>query len=314
MHKLKTLLLFVSLLVSSCQPFRSSSNGEKRWDPYAEKTEVDVNPLKSGQPKKKILSFPLMNVTPFQGEDVGVFFSQRLLQEFRKSKFVILPTEQQLVPGSEDFYLNDKVKLPALMQAGKKLSVSLATIGRILQITIRRSGDDVGLFRKQKWFCTVDLEFKVFDLMNSREVYSVVKAASYEAPQYELLEHPDAVKPKELRLELVRKTLANAALQLAQDLEKHFERLLWQGQIIKISGNQIIINAGKASGLNLDDILRVLSPGQEVIDPRTNQFLGHSPGKPKGTIRIQQFLGADAAITSIHSGAQFQEGDVVELY
>ena len=61
--------------------------------------------------------------------------------------------------------------------------------------------------------------------------------------------------------------------------------------------NKIYVNAGE-SGLNIGDILKVLTEGNEIYDPES-EFIGLSKGEIKGTIEID-FFGPDGSIAIIH--------------
>jgi len=43
-------------------------------------------------------------------------------------------------------------------------------------------------------------------------------------------------------------------------------------------------------------------------------YRGCLPGQLKGTVEVVDFIGSDAAIGEIHTGGNFSEGDIVQLY
>jgi hypothetical protein len=91
-------------------------------------------------------------------------------------------------------------------------------------------------------------------------------------------------------------------------------RLDWMGRVAKIIGTRIYINAGRSSGINLGDILKVITEGQEVFDPESGAMIGVSQGEVKGTLEVVDYLGDDGAITILHSGGSVTEGDFIQLY
>ena len=119
---------------------------------------------------------------------------------------------------------------------------------------------------------------------------------------------------KAAREELAKEALYQAAQKLIPDAVLALEKMEWQGRIAKVAGNKVYINAGKASGILAGDILKVLSTGEDIIDPVTKSFLGHSEGFLKGTLEVSDFIGTDSAMATVHTGGNFQEGDVVRLY
>jgi hypothetical protein len=108
--------------------------------------------------------------------------------------------------------------------------------------------------------------------------------------------------------------LRNGMHAFAQDAVRALEKISWEGRIAKISNGRVYINAGRSTGLNIGDILKVMTPGEDVYDPVTGAYMGRGAGQPKGTLEIVDYLGGDASIAAIHSGGNFVESDAVQLY
>ena len=92
------------------------------------------------------------------------------------------------------------------------------------------------------------------------------------------------------------------------------EKISWEGRIATIQGERIFINAGRLTGIQLGDILRVTEEGREIYDPASGELIGKVPGRMKGTVEIISYFGKDGAIGLIHSGSGFTENDRVDLY
>jgi len=113
---------------------------------------------------------------------------------------------------------------------------------------------------------------------------------------------------------MVKMAIRNAMTQGVPDVIRAIEKLQWQGRIAKVIGDKVYVDAGKASGLVVGDILKVLTPGDDIYDPQTGAFLGRTQGQLKGTIEVVDFLGTDGAVTEIHTGGNFRAEDIVQLY
>jgi len=59
--------------------------------------------------------------------------------------------------------------------------------------------------------------------------------------------------------------------------------------------------------------LEIYNPGRQVKHPVTGVSLGRLPGTQKGTVKVSQFLGLDAAEATIVSGGKIATGDMVRL-
>ncbi|MCB0393837.1 MAG: hypothetical protein KDD25_04730, partial [Bdellovibrionales bacterium] len=114
--------------------------------------------------------------------------------------------------------------------------------------------------------------------------------------------------------QLVRLSVSRAFESMVPPIVKSIQKLSWEGRIAEITGDQIYVNAGRISGIQVGDILKVVEIGQDIYDPQSGEFLGHAPGRMKGTLEVVSYFGKDGAITVTHSGGGFKAADRVEIY
>lgn len=267
-----------------------------------------------GQPKKKIYVMPFQNATPLGGQDLGEFTASELLREIQSRGRAVVPEDIRGNGNSADFFTGDKVRLGPLVREGRRIGVSLVIIGRLKKITYRTKGDEVGVFRSKKAVAAVDLEMRIFDVINAKEVLIDEKSADSSSSHVDLFGSSGEDDPKSQRLELVRMALRAGAEIFAKDTSRALEKLSWEGRIAKVSGTHVYVNAGRATGLGIGDILKVLTVGEEIYDPATGAYMGRARGQPKGTLEVVDYLGTDGAVAVVHSGGNFGENDVVQLY
>jgi hypothetical protein len=266
-----------------------------------------------GQPKKRVVILNFWNDTPVPQQDLGAFAADELRRGLFLTQRLILPTDAKTDLGTEDFIQGDRVKVAQLIREGRKLGVAVLGIGRISKIVFRQRGDDIGLLRQKQSLAAVDIEMKLFDVAGGREIMADAKSGEASSNAIVALETKGVESP-EYRSELIKLATRNAMALLVPDVVRSVEKLTWEGRIAKVTGAKVYVNAGRASGLVAGDILKVLAPGDDVYDPTSGAFLGRSQGQLKGTLEVVDFLGQDGAITEVHTGANFQEGDVVQLY
>jgi hypothetical protein len=267
-----------------------------------------------GQPKKRVMILNFWNDTPVTQNELGPFAADELRRGLFLTQRMILPQDAKTELGTEDFVQGEKVKVAQLIREGRKLGVAVLGIGRVTKITFRQRGDDIGLLRQKQSLAAVDMEMKLFDVAGGREIMADAKSGEASSNALVALEDGKGVETPEYRAELVRLAVRNTVAMLVPSVVRAVEKLTWEGRIAKVTGAKVYVNAGKASGLVAGDILKVLSPGDDVYDPASGAFLGRSQGQLKGTLEVADFLGTDGAITEIHTGSNFQEGDVVQLY
>lgn len=311
--------LFYLMCVFSCQKstqLKRDSRGNRSFSPQSE-FDRDVSPTQKfeslGQPKKKILVLNFWNDTPVKNEDLGSFAAEELKRGLTLTQRVILPEDLKASLNTEDYLQGESVRVAQLMREGRRIGVPAIVIGRISKVVYRQKGDEVGLLRQKQSLSGVEVEAKLFDVQGGREVLATVRYGEASNKAFVAIEGEKLETP-EYRAELIRSATRQAVANLIPDLVRGVEKLTWQGRIARIKGNQIYVNAGRASGLITGDILRVLGPGDDIYDPVSGVFLGRSAGQLKGTLEIQDFLGSDSAITIIHTGGNFKLNDLVQLY
>lgn len=266
-----------------------------------------------GQPKKRVVILDFWNNTPVGDEQVGAFAAEEMRRQLSTTSRLVIPDDVRTTINTQDLVDGEKVKVAQLVREGRRLGVAVIGIGRVSKIVFRQKGDEVGLLRQVQSIAAVDVEFKLFDIASGREILSTGRSADASSNSMVALD-PDNMQSKEFRQELTELAVREAVTQLIPTTVRSVEKMSWEGKIVKISGSKAYINSGKSTGLNVGDILRVISNGEEVYDKSTGAYLGKAPGQLKGTLEVVDYLGIDATVAEIHSGGNFQEGDLVQLY
>lgn len=266
-----------------------------------------------GQPKKRAVIFSFWNDTPVTSTTLGPFAADELKRGLAHSQRVIVPKDVNTTLSSEDFVSGDKVKVAQLIREGRRLGVGVIIIGRITRIVFRTKGDEIGVFRSKTAAAAADVQLKVFDVAGGREIASMGRSGETEATSVVTAEEEN-LESRGYREEMARLAIRDAVAKLVPDALKALQKLVWEGRIAKIVGKRYYVNAGRNSGLVAGDILKVMSIGEDIHDPTTGAFLGRSSGQLKGTLEVFDFIGTDATVCELHSGGNFLEGDVVQLY
>lgn len=310
--------LFAPAVLPGCarsKQYRQEQNYYRADSEFTSRGSSIDKAEKFGQPKKKLFVLPFMNDTPFGDDQLGTVAAGELLRSLKITGRAVVPDDLRSADTSRDFFSGDKVRLSPLIREGKKLGVTLLIIGKIKRVRYRQKGDEVGLFRQKRSIAAVDVEMRLFDCAEGKEVMATSKSADSSSSQVNLFGRDEgASDPQSQRMELVSEAIRNSMRLLAADIARALEKIGWEGRIAKISGGRVYVNSGRASGLNIGDILKVMTAGEDIYDPLTGAYMGRSQGQPKGTLEVVDFLGIDGAVAAIHSGGGFFEGDVVHLY
>jgi hypothetical protein len=269
----------------------------------------EFNPI-----KKKIALLSFYNESPIGGDDLAIVATEEFRREIGRSReFIIDPEGESVFGNSKEIYAGGGVKLAQLSRKAKMSGVNVVIFGRIKEARIRQKSDEIGFVRKVKSLAETYVEIKAYDVLSNKELFSetVDGNISDDNLKFYQAESEDNLA---YRQELLRYSVRVAVRKFIPKVIKLGSRLDWMGRVAKIIGTRIYINAGRVSGINLGDILKVITEGQEVFDPESGAMIGVSQGEVKGTLEVVDYLGADGAVCNLHSGGSVTEGDFVQLY
>ncbi|MCM2351057.1 MAG: hypothetical protein NDI69_13630 [Bacteriovoracaceae bacterium] len=299
-------ILILSFIASSCAPITRRKPISKA-SKY--KTVQEFSPI-----KKKIALLPFYNESPMGGEDIAVTATEEFRREISKSReFLFDPEAERIFGNSKEIYAGGGIKLAQLARKAKMSGVNMVVFGRIKEARLRQKSDEVGFVRKVKSLAESYVEIKVYDVLSNKELFSetVDGNISDDNLRFYQAESEDNLS---YRQDLLRYSIKVAVRKFVPKVIKVGARLDWMGRVAKIIGTRIYINAGRSSGINMGDILKVITEGQEIYDPETGAMIGMSQGEVKGTLEVIDYFGQDGAVCNLHSGGSVTEGDFVQLY
>lgn len=269
----------------------------------------DLSPI-----KKKIALLTFYNESPMGGEDLAIVATEEFRREVSKSReFLIDPNGETIFGNSKEIYSGGGVKLVQLARKAKMSGVNIVVFGRIKEARVRQKSDEIGFVRKVKSLAETYVEIKVYDVLANKELFSetVDGNISDDNMKFYQAETEDNLA---YRQDLLRYSVKVAIRKFVPRVVQVGARLDWMGRVAKIIGTRIYLNAGRSSGINLGDIMKVITEGQEVYDPESGAMIGMSQGEVKGTLEVVDYFGADGTICVLHSGGSVTEGDFVQLY
>jgi curli biogenesis system outer membrane secretion channel CsgG len=267
-----------------------------------------------GGVKKKVALLTFFNESPQGGDDLGVVATEELRSELaRTGEFVIDPMAARSFGNSKEIYAGGGSKLVQLSRQARIQGINLVIFGRIIEARVRENTDEIGLVRKTKSYTESQIELRIFDIGSNREIF-VETLRGYADDSTFRLFSADRETQLQYRRDLMRYGVRVAMRRAVPSILEVATKLDWIGRVAKIVGNRIYINAGRSSGINIGDILRVMTEGSEIYDPETGALIGTAKGEVKGTLEIIDYFGPDGSIAVLHSGGSVLEGDFVTLY
>jgi hypothetical protein len=270
---------------------------------------TEFNPI-----KKKVALLSFYNESPLGGPDLAVVATEEFRKEINRSREFILDSEaENLFGNSKEIYAGGGVKLVQLARKAKMSGVNIVIFGRIKEARVRQKSDEIGFVRKVKSLAETYVEVKAYDVLSNKELFTETLDGNISDDNLKYFQS-ESEENLAYRQDLLRYSVKVAVRKVIPKVIKIGSRLDWMGRVAKIIGTRIYVNAGRSSGLNLGDILKVITEGQEVFDPESGAMIGISQGEVKGTLEVVDYLGEDGAIAILHSGGSVTEGDFIQLY
>ncbi len=264
--------------------------------------------------KKKIALLAFYNESPMGGDDLAVTATEEFRRELNKSREFIIDHEAETLFGnSKEIYAGGGIKLAQLARKAKMSGVNIVIFGRIKEARVRQKSDEIGFVRKIKSLAETVVEIKVYDVLSNKELFSETLDGDISDDNLRFYK-ADSEDNLSYRQDLLRYSVKVAVRKIVPRVVKIGSKLDWLGRVAKIIGTRIYVNAGRTSGINLGDILKVVTEGQEIYDPESGAMIGMSQGEVKGTLEVVDYFEPNGAICILHSGGSVTEGDFVQLY
>lgn len=301
------LILSLNFLLVSCAPtpvYRDMQGKMPR-----DKQRANFNGI-----KKKVALLTFFNEAPYGEEDLGVAATEELRRELsRTGEFVIDGSGSKIFGSSKEVYSGGGVKLVQLARQAKVAGLNFVVFGRVVDARIREKTDEIGMVRQTKSYVESEVEVRIFDVNSNKEIFTENLKGYADDSTYRFFT-TDVETKLSYRQELLRYAVRIAVRKAITPIMDMSSKLDWVGRVARIVGSKIYINAGRESGLNIGDILKVMTEGTEIYDPDTGALIGVSKGEVKGTLELIDYFGPDGAIAILHSGGSVLEGDYVMLY
>jgi len=247
--------------------------------------------------KRRVIVLPVTDQTNYKDEQLGELATKRLVSRLENSGTIICVDPNTVnLKGN----LTDRQTLKALNETYGIQAVLKGSLADVFTSTSKIEGKD----ERETSFAVSKI---VIDLYNT-DTGIIMKQLSGRNPVFlsrekgELSSEKAKIKAVDLSIEII-----------ADDLLKGILSLDWHARIASIENDKIYINAGRLSGLEKGGTIEVYSPGEEIIDPKTNVPLGKTKGSYKGDLEVIELFGVDASWARIKKGTNFSATDLVYL-
>lgn len=302
------------LCVSACLGLSGCVTGTPASNTNVAVKDVPYTARTTGEPRKRIMVLPFLDSNDSRTPDLLEQVRLALLRSLKQSDQFVLMSPSDLPKDVLQFKTADGYNMSELAPMAQAVGAVALVEVKVVDVKARRIGDRVGLFRELKARVDGSLRFRIYSPKSNRELVNELKSATIESTTTRFAENSQSDRMLQDDPKLTEEVLIKAAQNMVPIIQATAKKLSWEGRIAMVSGDRIFLNAGRLSGLQVGDIMKVMDAGEEVFDPDTGDLIGKAPGRVKGTIELVSYFGKDGAIAIVHSGAGFKETDQVELY
>lgn len=270
------------------------------------------------EPKKRVAVSTFQNQAGRQWRDVGNGMSEMLVSELLDSgKFVVLE-RQALGEVLEEHGLAEHTTTRP--DAESRLTSAQALVrGTITHIEVEeKNSGSVGMRRfgvklgRSKVTVRVGLGIKLIDVATGQILESelVEGQAAEKKLQAGVSYEGIQIGTEAFDNTPIGEAVQDAIGQATDEIISGMALVPWQGSVVKVSGRQVFVNAGRDSNVEQGMRLVVFEKGQELIDPETNENLGRLD-EEIGLIEIVR-TASKFSIGRVVKGEGFARGNVVK--
>jgi len=311
---MKTLIFLCLVSTLGCSALSGLRPSEKAAGPEIHDVSYNARGEEEA-PRHRVLVLPFLDERLDQSKAMSDVARQTVVRELLKTRQFVVVSPEDFPQDPKKFMTEEnEYDLAQIAKLASGMGVAAVIEGKVLAIKAKRIGDSVGLIRSLKAQVSTQVRLRIYAGKNGKEILNEVRSADTEATTTRVAERGEVSNNLSEDPELVKTAIRKAFLSAVPSVVRAVEKLSWEGRVAAIAGERVFVNAGRLSGLQVGDILKVTDEGDDVYDPETGRFIGTAPGRLKGTIEVVSYFGKDGAIAVVHSGSGFQENDRVELY
>lgn len=275
-------------------------------------TEKDIQSYKG--PKLRVGVVNFQNKTPSKVLGIGESAADILGTILQKTgRFIVIPAQDlQSVIEQQKFGASGLVNPDTAVKIGQVLGLNAVVTGAITAYSEAEEGKDYILYQQKEQIARVTVDYRIVDATTGVQMMADSGAGIYKKMTSQVAGMGSkSTYDTDLRDGALRDAITKAMVNMLKQLGTR----KWSGRIAHVKGDQLFLNAGQKSGLNVGDKLLVYRAVDEIIDPVTKLKIGVTEDKIGEVVIIRNDMGDtnDMSLASPSSGKGFQVGDIVRL-
>jgi hypothetical protein len=285
---------FLSTACSLVTP-RTQHEGTK---PEVHDVAYAARPASDSILRKRVIVLPFIDATAGRSEKAAQVAREAFIKALKKTDEFVIVSNSDFPKDVATYLKNGEYDLEAMAKVAGSMGLAGVLEGKVLSLRAQRVGDAIGLVREIKARISATVQIRMVNTKNGTIAVNETRTADVE----------------DMTTRVGERALTDKMLEEDPKIVQSVEKLSWEGRVAMVKGDRVYLNAGRISGLNIGDILKITEEGEDVYDPDSGALIGKVPGRLKGTVEVVSYFGKDGSIGLVHSGSGFRENDHVELY
>lgn len=264
--------------------------------------------------KKRLWILPFIEASNATGELAKIAMADvlapRMVEAFgvEKSPYIVPEQEQQSL---KDLNVDSSMDTSEAAKMARGSGVTGFIRGEITTLTLTEKRGTEGLLNNVTLDLKLGVTYEVFDSTSGRRLGGGTETQIYSETRSDIFGTEMSLPELDRKLQELSSRLAQKLLYKTAGFA---DKMGWEGRVVRTDSSKIYVNAGRRTGIQVGDVLKVVDPSKEIRDPSTGAYLGQAPGRIKGTLKVIQFFGLDGSVAVIQSGGGVRPNDRVELY
>jgi curli biogenesis system outer membrane secretion channel CsgG len=283
-QKIGLAVIVIPMVISSCAPRKSV----KREQAMTVKETEKVQSQYTG-PKRRIGVVEFENKTAYGQGRLGGAASDILITELVKSgKFIVVERDKMnKIMEEQKFQTQGLVDAQTAVKIGKILGLEAIVVGAVSQFGVKTEGHDYLLKQGKQQTAEVTVDIRLIDVENGQIILAAPGKGIAKKKWGSFLGmgtkggYDETMEGDALRAAIV---------QFVDDIMNQLNKKAWSCMIADGYDNEVYLNAGQESGIEIGTKLDCFHQGAEIRDPRSNLVIGHRE-QYIGAVEVTRYCG-----------------------
>ncbi|MBI3292869.1 MAG: hypothetical protein HYZ73_08710 [Elusimicrobia bacterium] len=261
-------------------------------------------------PKRRVGIVAFENKTTY-GQRLGSAATDVLITELAKTgKFILVEREKlQKILEEQQLQQSGAIDPNTIVKVGRLLGLNAIITGSVTQYGTKTEGADYLLVRNKRYIAEAGVDIRVVDAETGEILYAdsgkgIAKKATGQVIGLGTSGGFDETMEGE--------AFRAAIVQFVDNIVSQVNRKPWSCRVAEVSGDQVYLDAGQESGLELGTKLVVYRTGKTIVSPTTGLVVGQTE-EELGTLEVERYFGENGTVARVLKGETPGRNDLCRL-